>query len=70
VGYLPGEVEGKFWLAIGTAEQFGLSDILSLPRVLFDVRAFHEAGPAGGLLFWAMAAAALLFAAIFAGLTP
>ena len=70
VGYLPGEAEGKFWLAIGTAEQFGLSDILSLPRVLFDVRAFHEVGPVGGLLFWAMAVAALLFAALLALIAP
>jgi len=54
VGYLPDTPQGKFWMAIGTAEKFGLSDILSLPGVVFKVRAFHEVGPFGGLIFWAM----------------
>lgn len=56
VGYLPGEDEGKFWMAVGVKEQFGLADILTLPQTLFQVRAFHEVQPFGGILFWAMAA--------------
>lgn len=54
VVYLPEGQEGKLWMAIGTAEQFGLSDILTLPAVLVKVRLFHEIFPLGGLLFWAM----------------
>jgi hypothetical protein len=56
VAYLPRTDTGKLWMAIGTAESFGFSDILSLPSTLFGVRAFHEVGPVGGILFWAMAA--------------
>ena len=58
VGYSPLGDDGKFWVAIGTAEQFGLRDILTLPRVLFEVRAFHETTPFGGILGWAMVAIA------------
>lgn len=65
VGYIPGGQDGKFWMAIGTRESFGFSDILSLPVVLFKVRAFHEVGPFGGLLFWAMMLVLLLFLFVF-----
>jgi hypothetical protein len=54
VAYSPTQEDGKFWVAIGTAEQFGLRDILTLPRTLFDVRTFHETTPFGGILGWAM----------------
>lgn len=69
-GYIPGGREGKFWMAIGKKEAFGFKDIVTLPKVLFEVRSFHETGPFGGLLFWAMAlaavfAAGLLFSAFF-----
>ena len=63
VGYLPNGQEGKFWMALGRAEVFGLSDILTLPIVLFQVRSFHEIGPFGGILFWAY----LLLIALIAG---
>ncbi|MCC6142311.1 MAG: hypothetical protein IT368_00755 [Candidatus Hydrogenedentes bacterium] len=56
VAWLPDADTGKLWMAVGTAESFGLGDILSLPTTLFQVRAFHEIGPFGGLLFWAMLA--------------
>ena len=54
VGYLPNADEGKFWMVVGTLERFGLMDILTLPMVLSQVRAFHEVGPFGGILFWVM----------------
>ena len=64
VAWPPGETVGKLWVAIGLREQFGLRDVLSLPTVVRDVRAFHEVnrGPsaiatAGKLLFLALAAA-------------
>lgn len=60
VAYLPSGEPGKLWMAIGVKEQFGLMDIVTLPRVLFQVRAFHEIGPFGGILFWAMAAVAFV----------
>jgi len=65
VGYLPGGAEGKFWMAIGKREQFGLSDILTLPSVLFQVRAFHEVGPVGGILFWFLAGLVLILLWLF-----
>jgi hypothetical protein len=54
VAYIPSGEAGKLWVAIGLQEAFGIGDILSLPRVLTQVRAFHEIGPFGGILFWAM----------------
>ncbi len=54
VGYIPTEEQGKFWVAVGTEEAFGLSDILRLPQVLFSVRSFHEISPFGGLIFWVL----------------
>jgi hypothetical protein len=38
---------GKVWVAVGQREVFGLSDVFSLPSVIREVRAFHEAGPRG-----------------------
>jgi hypothetical protein len=32
----------KLWVAIGVRERFGLQDVLSLPSIGRDVRAFHE----------------------------
>ncbi len=37
--------DGKAWIAVGTREVFGWSDMVTLPRVIRDVRAFHEMGP-------------------------
>ncbi len=68
VGYIPSGQDGKFWMTIGRKEQFGFKDILTLPKVLFEVRAFHETSPFGGILFWAMAVILLLIAFFFAWL--
>ncbi len=38
-------MDGKAWIAVGTREVFGWSDIASLPQVIRDVRSFHELGP-------------------------
>lgn len=54
VGYLPNGEAGKFWMALGTDEAFGIADILSLPVVLIQVRLFHEMFPIGGLLSWVL----------------
>ena len=53
VGFVPSEESGKFWIAPGTREEFGLADILTLPRVIYKVRTFHEVFPWGGILGWA-----------------
>jgi hypothetical protein len=53
VAYIPPGTDGKLWMAVGTAEQFGLRDIVTLPRVVIGVRTFHEVFPLGGLLTWA-----------------
>ena len=42
VAYHPEGTPGKFWLAIGRREEFGLSDILSYGDVLAFVREYHE----------------------------
>lgn len=51
VGYLPGAAEGKLWMAVGTEEQFSFSDVLNLPRIIKEVRRFHEV-PTWFLGFW------------------
>jgi hypothetical protein len=38
-------IDGKAWVAVGQREAFGWSDLVSLPRVIDEVRAFHELGP-------------------------
>lgn len=45
LGYVPSGQTGKFWVAVGRREQFGLNDILSLPADLARVREFHEVPP-------------------------
>jgi hypothetical protein len=52
VAYLPGGGDGKFWMAVGTTEEFGIGDIFSLGDTIAQVRAFHEVGPFGGILAW------------------
>ncbi len=52
---------GKLWIAIGVREKFGLSDIVKLPSVVRDVRAFHEVPPRVSVSGWIRIAA---FAAI------
>jgi len=38
------EAADKLWIAVGTREAFGLADVLSLPSIVREVRAFHEVG--------------------------
>jgi len=38
----PNRQAGKFWVAVGTKEEFGLGDILTYGDVLDAVRTFHE----------------------------
>ena len=42
VAYHPDGTPGKFWLAIGRREEFGLPDILMYADVLAFVREYHE----------------------------
>jgi len=45
VASAPPEEADKLWVAVGRREAFGLRDILSLPSVIRNVRAFHEVEP-------------------------
>ena len=54
VGYIPSGENGKFWIALGEEEVFGIGDIVSLPKTLIQVRLFHEVFPVGGILGWAL----------------
>ena len=45
-------LSGKLWMAIGVREKFGLRDILSLPRTMREVRAFHESPPRVSVSGW------------------
>ena len=53
VSYLPSRDEGKFWVALGKAEVFGLWDLIRMPVVIVEARGFHEIFPWGGILGWA-----------------
>jgi len=48
VGYLPNGVQGKFWLAFGSRDAYGLADWLRLPGWIVRVRRFHEVGGVPG----------------------
>jgi hypothetical protein len=37
-------VDGKAWVAVGQREAFGWKDIVTLPKTINAVRAFHEVG--------------------------
>ena len=60
VGYLPGRADGKFWLAFGFKEAYGLRDWLRLPAWIAKVRRFHEVG---GMPRWVWVLGALATAA-------
>lgn len=49
VAYVPGGGPDKFWVAVGEREEFTLADILTLPSITLQVRAFHEVFPIGGI---------------------
>jgi hypothetical protein len=53
VGYLPSGDEGKFWVAPGKAEVFGLWDLVRMPVIIVEARGFHEIFFWGGILGWA-----------------
>lgn len=53
VTYLPSGAEGKFWVAPGDAETFGLWDLIRMPVIVVQARGFHEVFPWGGILGWA-----------------
>lgn len=53
VTYLPSGVEGKFWVAPGVSEAFGLWDLIRMPVIIIQARSFHEVFPWGGILGWA-----------------
>lgn len=43
---------GKLWVAIGVRESFGIRDVLGLPGIVRDVRAFHEVPPRMSAVDW------------------
>ena len=53
VTYLPSGDEGKFWVALGKAEVFGLWDLIRMPVIIIEARNFHEVFFWGGILGWA-----------------
>ncbi len=53
VSYIPSGSEGKFWVAPGTREAFGLWDMIRMPAIIIKARLFHEIFPWGGILGWA-----------------
>jgi hypothetical protein len=65
VTYLPSGEEGKFFIALGKKEAFGLEDLLHIPMTVVKVRSFHEIFPWGGILGWAYLSVVLLFLAGF-----
>lgn len=60
-----GAVPAKMWISVGRRESFGVRDVLSLPTITRDVRAFHEVPPREGgrllakLVFLGLAAAGI-----------
>ena len=42
VAYEPSGKPGKLWVALGTKEDWGPKDFLELPRIMTQVRGFHE----------------------------
>jgi len=52
VGYFPRGENGKIIVVIGTEERFTFQDIIRLPRITKEVRAFHEIPAFGGAILW------------------
>ncbi|MGC9530549.1 MAG: hypothetical protein ACP5G2_08105 [Candidatus Bipolaricaulaceae bacterium] len=63
VAYAPDGRYEKLWVAIGRREAFTWEEVLSLPQVMRDVRAFHEVKP--GLAQWLRLAGQLTVLAAF-----
>ncbi|HOH29785.1 MAG TPA: hypothetical protein PLC40_08935, partial [Candidatus Hydrogenedentes bacterium] len=68
VAFVPSGTPGKLWVAPGIRESFGFMDIVTLPRVIYKVRTFHEVFFWGGLLGWAYLAIILLLLLLFLGI--
>ncbi len=45
VAYDPDGQTGKLWAALGRLEAWGPADLLAMPKIVADVRAFHEHAP-------------------------
>lgn len=58
-GYHPNNTPGKLWMALGKAEKFGFRDLITFPRVVHEVRRFHEAEgrPTSLNIYWGIVAA-------------
>lgn len=67
VAFVPSGEPGKLWIAPGKRESFGLMDILTLPRVIYKVRTFHEVFFWGGILGWGYLVVVLILLAVFIG---
>lgn len=70
VGYVPSGELGKFWVAPGVLEKFGLKDIVTLPWIIYKVRTFHQIFPFGGILFWAFVVLAIIIGGILLVVQP
>ncbi len=64
VAWAPEAEADKVWVAVGFLERFTLSDVLSLPTIVRDVRSFHELGPREPVVPWE----SLLVVGLIAGL--
>jgi len=68
VSYLPSGGDGKFWVALGKTEAFGLWDLIRMPAIIVEVRTFHEIFPWGGILGWVyLVIILLLFGGVIGG---
>jgi hypothetical protein len=63
VAYHPDGVEGKLWIALGTLEKFGASDMGKMPEWLKSVREFHEVEGQAPLINYSYVTLLGLFAA-------
>jgi hypothetical protein len=52
VAWAAQEEADKLWVAVGVRERFGLRDVLSLPSIARDVRAFHEVADRRARIPW------------------
>ncbi len=68
VAFVPSQEPGKLWVAPGTRESFGFGDILTLPRVIYKVRTFHEVFFWGGILGWGYVVVVLLLLIVIVGI--
>ncbi|HOC70434.1 MAG: hypothetical protein BWX80_02417 [Candidatus Hydrogenedentes bacterium ADurb.Bin101] len=68
VAFVPSGTPGKLWVAPGIRESFGFMDIVTLPRVIYKVRTFHEVFFWGGILGWAYLAIILILLLLFLGI--